>query len=279
MIIKGSKQIKGFKRTGVEIYTPKKKFITSNNSNSITDIISDAAVSLQIWYDASDITQFNPTNPADEADITQWKDKSNYGRNANPIGGATTRPTFENSILQNGKSYLEFDGEDSLSVNPYSDLASATNFTAFIVAKSLDLDPSNCLLSTNEGDIRLVISNTSVAIGMNGANNFGTATVADDNVGSDAGDWHIYSVIYDGSQATNAGRLLGRRDKSNLTFTFTGTIPATFSASNNTLYIGQRADGTGKIIGYIAEVILFNKTLSLSEYTGIEDYLSAKWGL
>src|SRR6056300_740517 len=65
---------------------------------------------LQIWYDGSDSVQFQPTGPSDEQ-ITQWTDKSNFAHNANPNGGAA-KPTYENTDLQGGYGYLEFDGND-----------------------------------------------------------------------------------------------------------------------------------------------------------------------
>jgi hypothetical protein len=235
-------------------------------------------IDLQIWYDAADTATYVPS-AADESTITQWEDKSRFAHNANPVGGATTRPSFENTILQGGNGYLEFDGGDTLSVNPFTLLSGASNFTAFIVAKSINLTTTNCLISTNEGDFRLVIGNNSVAVGMSGTNNFGTATVIDDDVNSNVGNWHQYSLVFNGTEATSADRLKLRRNKSNLSMTFTGTIPATFSSTNNTLLIGSRADGTGKLVGYIGEIIMFNKTLTEVEYQNVENYLSTKWDL
>jgi hypothetical protein len=36
---------------------------------------------------------------------------------------------------------------------------------------------------------------------------------------------------------------------------------------------------TGGLSGYVAEVIIFSRTLSATEYANVENYLSNKWGL
>src|SRR6056300_274447 len=65
---------------------------------------------LQIWYDGADTSTYIPS-ATDEGQITQWTDKSNFAHNANPNGGAA-KPTYENTDLQGGYGYLEFDGND-----------------------------------------------------------------------------------------------------------------------------------------------------------------------
>ena len=64
-----------------------------------------------------------------------------------------------------------------------------------------------------------------------------------------------------------------------LALSFTGTVAATTDASNNEFFIGNNSAGTSGLNGYVAEVILFNKTLSATEYANVENYLSNKWGL
>jgi hypothetical protein len=108
-------------------------------------------------------------------------------------------------------------------------------------------------------------------VGMNGV--VGTvATTADTN-------WARHTLVFDGSQTGNAARLVYRKDGSAKTLSFTGTVAATTNASNTHFYIG---DNTGKTSGaeaYIAEVLLFNRTLNAIEITNVESYLETKWGL
>src|SRR6056300_1074267 len=87
---------------------------------SITESVGgDSLSDLQIWYDGADTSTYIP-NATDEGGITQWTDKSNFAHNANPYGGISSRPTYENTNLQNGYGYLEFTETQGLDINPVS---------------------------------------------------------------------------------------------------------------------------------------------------------------
>ena len=206
----------------------------------------------------------------DESQITQWTDKSNFAHNANPDGGAA-KPTYENTVLQNGYGYLEFDGNDSLTVNPFTQLASAAGFTVFIVAKQLNTTGTQVLTTTDQADLGIIGGTGNYNVSMAGAT--ATTTTAADT------DWHVHSLIYEGGGATNADKLKYRIDKTGQTLTFTGTVAATTDASNNEFFIGNDVGGTNGLTGYVAEVILFSRTLNATEYANVENYLTNKWGL
>src|SRR6056300_1370817 len=87
---------------------------------SITESVGgDSLVDLEIWYDGADTSTYIPS-ATDEGGITQWTDKSNFAHNANPYGGISSRPTYENTNLQNGYGYLEFTETQGLDINPVS---------------------------------------------------------------------------------------------------------------------------------------------------------------
>src|SRR6056300_1560264 len=102
---------------------------------SIEEAVDGGSIpDLQIWYDGADTSTYIPS-ATDEGQITQWTDKSNFAHNANP-GGGTSKPSYENTVLQNGYGYLEFDGvDDFLTINPIAWMESITGATMFIVAK------------------------------------------------------------------------------------------------------------------------------------------------
>src|SRR6056300_440027 len=235
-------------------------------------IDGDTLVDLQIWYDGADTSTYIPS-ATDEGQITQWTDKSNFAHNANPNGGAA-KPTYENTDLQGGYGYLEFDGNDELSVNPFTALDGATAWSMFVVANVTDLTTDSGLTGTENGDFR-------IRIDANGA----TSLRADPtafvyaNAGAIAENtWHLWSLIYDGSQ-TGTARLVGRLDKTALT-NYTGTPAASVTAGSGTMFIGRDGfDADYYHDGYIAEVIMFNKALGATEYANVENYLSNKWGL
>ena len=226
-------------------------------------------VDLQIWYDAADTTTLIPS-ATDEGQITQWTDKSAFAHNANPNGGSA-KPSYENTTPQNGYGYLEFDGNDNLSVNPFTTLQSQSGFTVFMVSKLLNTTGVQYLSETNQNDLRINANGTTMEIGMNGA--VGTvATTADTN-------WARHTLVFDGSQTGNAARLVYRKDGSAKTLSFTGTVAATTNASNTHFYIGDNAAKTSGAEAYIAEVLLFNRALNAIEITNVESYLGTKWGL
>ena len=229
----------------------------------------DTLVDLQVWYDGADTGTLIPS-ATDEGQITQWTDKSSFAHNANPNGGSA-KPTYENTTLQNGYGYIEFDGNDNLNVNPFTQLQSAAGFTVFVVGKLANTTGVQYFTETDQNDLRMNANGTTMEIGMNGA--VGTvATEADTN-------WAIHTLVYDGSQTGNAARLVYRKDKTAKTLSFTGTVAATTNAGNTTFYIGNNDANDSGMEGYVAETILFNRTLSATEYANVENYLSNKWGL
>ena len=227
-------------------------------------------VTLQFWYDGADTDQFVP-GATDEQGITQWTDKSVLAHNANPAGGATKRPSYENTVPLNGYGYLEFDGNDHLTINPFTDLQSQPGFTMFIVSKFADTTGTKYLADTDSGDLRLFGDGTSVTVGMDGA----TGTVASER----NTNWAIHTLAFDGSQTGNANRLKYRKDKTDKTLSFTGTVGATTEATQTTFDLGNNNASSAGFTGFMAEAILFKKALTSAEIQNIENYLSNKWGL
>jgi len=227
---------------------------------------------LQVWYDGSDPTTIQNAG-VDEEDIEQWNDKSNFAHNANPVGGASAKPLYEASDLKNNNEYVKFDGNDILSVNPFAQLDEAEGWSMFIVANATDISANGGLCATNTGDLKIRIDadgSTSFRSTGNNYAYFGTGTITDNT-------WHIWSLIYDGTASGNA-RLIGRLDKTSATL-YTGTQPAQLSTGSDIMYLGSTNEAGYDLTGYMGEVIMFNRTLSATEYANVENYLSNKWGL
>lgn len=105
----------------------------------------------------------------------------------------------------------------------------------------------------------------------NGSNTFGSYTGA-------SATYFVRSMLFDGSQGANAGRLVARENKVAKTLSFTGTIPAT--TENNAasvLRFGRRAYDTSYLGGKIAEVMVFNSVLA--DVADKEDILKAKYSI
>lgn len=228
---------------------------------------------LQVWYDGSDIAQFNPTNPSNGTAITQWKDKSTFAHNASPSGGATVRPTYRTSV-QNGLSVVRFDGvNDNLTVNPASWAASLSGFTSFVVAKITNTTGTRTIIGTDQNGQKISWNGTNFAVSSAGGT--GTSTVT-----ADTSNFKIFALIYDGTQTGNAARLVFRYNETNQALTFTGTVGSTTNASTNQIDLGWYSTGSSEYFaGDIGEVIYFSRTLNSGEIGGVESYLSNKWAI
>lgn len=235
-------------------------------------IPSNVLVNLESWYDGSDGATFVPNNPNDGDTFTQWTDKSSFAHNANSIGGATTRASYQTNE-QNTLSVVRFDGNDGLSINPYASLASAPALTVFAVMKMTATTGNPNIFVTNGGATGLTYDSTAGKFVAKAAGGVGTSTVV-----NDASAFHIHTFAYDGTQTTNANSLKYRYDKTDITLSFTGTVGDTTSASNTTLYVGNN-NGANFYTGDIAEFLIFTHALTSTEIQNVENYLSTKWDL
>jgi hypothetical protein len=228
---------------------------------------NDTLIELQVWYDAADTATFTPS-PSDESSITQWQDKSALAHNANSTG--SKKPTYENTILQNGHGYVEFDGvNDIMSVNPFTQLQNKSGYTVFLVSQLADTTGIQYLTETNQNDLRMNSNGTTMEVGMQGA----VGTVASEATTG----WSIHTLVFDGTQTGNAARLVYRRNRTAKTLSFTGTVAATTAAGNTHFYIGNSSSEASPMQGYVAEIILFDKTLNATEYGNVENYLYTKY--
>jgi len=266
--------------TSYDVVATSNGTISDTSTNEITtvseiaNIVADADTSLQIWYDGSDITQFQPTNPADGDGITQWNDKSNFAHNANPIGtGPAARATYETNEL-NTYSVVRFDGDAGLSINPFASLANTNAQTVFVVAKATSLGAgTQYLTSTNNGGLSIfhdgAVWKTNTSGGTGATSNAGDA------------NWHIFTLQYFGNGATDADRLKLRIDKNEelLDFTADPGVGSTLLGTTKQYNFACRDDGVHHFVGDIAEVLMFNKVLSAQELADVEEYLNTHWAL
>jgi hypothetical protein len=70
-----------------------------------------------------------------------------------------------------------------------------------------------------------------------------------------------------GSYSGNANNLIYEASTS------AGSIPNTVTA----ISIGANNDGGAKFVGYVAEIIVYGKKLSQTEYNNVISYLQTKW--
>lgn len=234
---------------------------------------------LNLWYDSSiaDATRFSPV-PTNGGAVEQWLSLTGVGRNANQNTG-TRQPAWR-SNQQNGLGTIQFDGtSDVLTLNPIDWALSLSGQTTYLVTKPVSLTGTPRITVTNTGGFQF-FWDTYWGIETAG----GRAKSA--NTGSTAN--YVYmGMILDGTQTNpdittqNNLRLKMRINGVTETLTFSANVGTATSAAANTFYVGS--DGTGPAAnyysGYVAELLIWTRTLSSTEITQVETYLANKWNI
>jgi hypothetical protein len=104
--------------------------------------------------------------------------------------------------------------------------------------------------------------------------------VGTDTTSSVDTNFHLHTVMYDSTLFSNANRLKYFRDQVQRTLNFgTTTVGASTNPSSSILNIAQSQLGTQLFYGYIAEIIIYDRTLAEDEKQTVENYLILKWDL
>ena len=229
---------------------------------------------INVWYDASAASvPFTPSG-SDGTGITQWSDSSSSAHNANPSGGGTApRPIIVANGL-NGYRLVRFDGvSQNLQVSNTSWAQNLPGFTIIVLAKFSSLSGTRTLCSTDQNGFKIFFDGTNMSVQTSGGT--GTSTIAGDTT-----NFHIFTLVFDGTQPNNATRLKFRYDKTQMGLTFAGTVGSTTSASATKFNIGWYSTTSSEYwAGDVAEFQLYTKALSTSELTTAENYLTNHWGL
>ena len=81
-------------------------------------------------------------------------------------------------------------------------------------------------------------------------------------------NWHLMTLVYDGTLTGNANRLKGYVDGQQVTLSITGTIPATLPAPTQPFLIGDYSPSDSEN-GSIDDVRIYDRTLSPSEINAL----------
>ena len=237
-----------------------------------TPVIVASDPTLEIWYDFSDN---NTITLGTGTDIVEVNDKSTGTvKPANSTGGK--RPKQQTSY-QNGLSVSYFDGDNDLfTINPITNFQSLTGTTMIVIGKfnvtgatqtMTQLGTTNAQRNANW----LGTTGGKYRVGM-GRGLATTTTDVDTN-------FHIFTSVFDGTQTGNSNRFKFRIDGIERPLTFTQDVSGTTSSDTSVFYIGETADATEDLDGYIGEILLYTKTLNPTEIQNTEQYLKDKWGI
>jgi len=244
----------------------------------------------QLWLDASDVSTLTESAGA----VSAWADKSGNGNNFSQATGAEQPLTNATSL--NGKNTIQFDGiNDNLaaaSKAPFNFLHENGDHFVCVVARTASQNPDalNPLMgsfdsgateigymmasddrSGSSRDQRLLVK----AGNTTGTDGYYTLLTSDDAM--PLGTAFVASENKSGSATVNANTFFMNNDTG---APVTAVNPATAGDSADVLTLGRLGTlATFHFGGDIAEVIIYNRSLTNEERTALNTYLSVKWGL
>lgn len=242
---------------------------------------------LNLWYDASVSTTSRMltsggTAPTNNSAVKSWIDLQGNGRNTDQA--SSSRQPLWQSNIQNGLGALKFDGtNDTMTLNPIAWALSLPGQTTYTVVKLNAQADQMHVHATNTGGFTFNLSGTSPnfywAVETGGA-------IAVSGQVSNTSNFAYLGMVFDGTQ-TNANittqnnlRVQFRYNGVQQALTFSTNANATTSASANTLNVGSDDAGNANFLnGYIGEMMIWTRTLTPTEISQVETYLSNKWGI
>jgi len=239
---------------------------TATVTSTATPLTGPPAVTgLRLWLDAAQITGLN-----NGAAVSTWNDVSGSGHHVSQ-GTSTLRPVYRTNVV-NGRPVVSFDGvDDHLTNGTFAALNGKTGATAFVVFKADDTAGNHVAVCESARNFNSqVYQNGMYAYATTG--NYGrfayTSTA-----------FTIWNSVYDGTLSGNAARLELYRDGAQQALTFTGTIPGALASAAG--YTVGRPHGSNLAYwdGDIAEVIVYDRTLTDAERQQITQYLGSKYGI
>jgi hypothetical protein len=227
----------------------------------------------RLWLDASDSSTITKDG---SNKVSQWNDKSIYGNNITQSTSAN-QPVFLSNTL-NGLPVVSFGGSNvfmssASGFGTNNSLSGPATMTVFYIYKKT--------ISTNGGVFGWgLTANTLQAFGFYddgslsayayaGANNYYTSTPS-------TATWYLSLYKKAGAAVNTSSAFRNGVDVS------TSGHSVSNSNINGTasFNLGRWSDYSSNTLnGYIAEVIIYNRSLSTVETTQVESYLKSKWGI
>lgn len=224
---------------------------------------------LSLWLDASlgtydAATGGNPVTTA--APVLRWEDQSGNANHATAV--SSTAPSLALSQV-NLLPALAFDGSQQFTIPNV--ISSATAASAFVVVIPSSTSSDSGPLIGNFGTAS---SSSHYPYRLGSIYDKWASTTRKGPISQPAGfmSWHLYNV----QNATGDWRYYfnGSQHFSTTTNTFS---PSTYGSST---YIGlDQAGGTYRFRGHIAEILIYNTTLSETDRQSVTEYLRAKYNL
>ncbi|MBL7544229.1 MAG: fibronectin type III domain-containing protein [Bdellovibrionaceae bacterium] len=264
-------------------YTFKVKALTASGSldcNSVTTSVTTSATllpsdlsGLAVWLNNDSLVSFNNNDP-----VTQWNDSSGNARHFSQNTGSL-KPKYVTNQL-NSRGGLQFDGiDDNMMFN--SEYAS-NNFTIFVVTRATashenDFESSSGINGTTgqrylfyPTQAGAVDSGIGISLGVNGIGVY------------DHGDAHMPALAVHSATLTSAHSLTVSVSSKTPSIYLNGSLVRAGITSPRANVWSPKVlggDTPGYFQGEVFEVIIFNRTLTPTERTDMNNYLNSKFAL
>jgi autotransporter-associated beta strand protein len=213
---------------------------------------------LELWFDASQITGLS-----DGQNLTQWLDESGNEHHTTALQGD---PSYVASRAElNSKPSVYFDGNDGFSLGDLSGSFNTDAATWFIVTKMDNSGNPSTLYLTKSSDAYEVRGGSGSYL-----NAFRNGRADNKPIGYVANSQNSYLVAYESSTSNWEAWLDGVSQTTHSPSYQGGNLHSiAFRDSNNDRYLK----------GDIAELVIFNRTLTPDEHGEVGDYLADKYAI
>jgi hypothetical protein len=233
-------------------------------------VAADGLSGLQVWFDASTLTD------ADGTALSTWPDSSGNGNAATSTG--TARPLVKTNIL-NGKRVVRFDGSDDIMTSPYAGTTGTVIAVYYLRSSSGYRSVCHGQVGGGTGpwpSFQLMVMDNGRPVSQILRSK--TADVAKPTIGAATRGsltaWNTFVATIDDSTATVTARL----NASRLADTETESVATLKTPTGLVLGAGCYNGPVDFTDLDIAELIIYNRVLSEVEIDRVGRGLAAKWG-
>lgn len=220
---------------------------------------------------------------SDNDEVIHWYDYSGNSNEATQLG-LGIRPIYKTSQID-GKAAVRFDGASSfMEVANTSIIAGNTGMSVFIVVKQTTLATNQAYLTkwdyATDGTFALQTddANNDEVIGYfaSGCTDAGGNNQHSTNANLTT-TFYLLEYIYDGTQS-NADRVKIYKNGTLLSISTNGTLPTALTSCSATLKLGSFGGGLTRYFdGDIAEILIYDHTLTSTGRTSVENYIHAHY--
>jgi len=233
---------------------------------------------LSLWLKANAGVTLSGSN------VTAWTDQSGNGNNASVNSGD---PLFENNVINNNPAIF-FDGASTLITEEFLPIIKTTPITMFGVIKA-----NRNSVRQNGEDARWLMNVTNINDYIFGFNfgPYGESPITASLMVGNSSDFE--DVIQDSQQfgEPEVALCCGTNDGTTITFYKNGSSKGTLATSPYSSSSNYGSFGIGAQINpnegnpviqavcYVAEVIIYNRSITTSERQQVESYLNTKYAI